>query len=98
MRRFFLIAGAMVVLMIMPQTTVWAEDAEFTPAQMRQIRKMFEEWSKQQRQQQQAAAACSGRAGHSGPETTAPKCGLPCRAWVTPRNSQSDYGHGILRW
>ena len=51
MRRF-LIAGAMMALMIVPQTTVWAEDAEFTPAQMKQIRKMFEEWSKQQRQQQ----------------------------------------------
>lgn len=57
MRRFFLITGAMMVLMIMPQTTVWAEDAEFTPAQMKQIRKMFEEWSKQQRQQQPPPAA-----------------------------------------
>ena len=47
-----LIAGAMMVLMIVPQTTVWAEDAEFTPAQMKQIRKMFEEWSKEQRQKQ----------------------------------------------
>ena len=47
-----LIAGAMMVLMIVPQTTVWAEDAEFTPAQMKQIRKMFEEWSKEQRQTQ----------------------------------------------
>ena len=57
MRRFFLIAGALAVLMIMPQTTVWAEDTEFTPAQMKQIRKMFEEWSKQQRQQQRPPAA-----------------------------------------
>lgn len=48
MRRFFLIAGAMMVLMIMPQATVWAEDTEFTPAQMKQIRKMFEDWSRQQ--------------------------------------------------
>ncbi len=53
MRRFLLITGAMVVLMIMPQPTIWAEDAEFSPAQMKQIRKMFEEWSKQQRRQQQ---------------------------------------------
>ena len=59
MRRFFLITGAMIVLMIMPQATVWAEDAEFTPAQMKQIRKMFEEWSKQQRQQQPPPAAGS---------------------------------------
>ena len=57
MRRFFLIAGAMMVLMIIPQTTVWAQDTEFTPAQMEQIRKMFEEWSKQQRQQQPPPAA-----------------------------------------
>ena len=56
MRRL-LITGAMMVLMIMPQATVWAEDAEFTPAQMKQIRKMFEEWSKQQRQQQPPPAA-----------------------------------------
>lgn len=66
MRRFFLITGAMIVLMIMPQTTVWAEDAEFTPAQMKQIRKMFEEWSKQQRQQQPPPAA-------GGPAIAAPK-------------------------
>ncbi len=57
MRRFFLITGAMIVLMIVPQTTVWAEDAEFTPAQMKQIRKMFEEWSAQQRQQQPPPSA-----------------------------------------
>ena len=60
MRRFFLIAGAMMVLMIIPQTTVWAQDTEFTPAQMEQIRKMFEEWSKQQRQPP-AGAASGGR-------------------------------------
>ena len=52
-----LIAGAMMVLMIVPQTTVWAEDAEFTPAQMKQIRKMFEEWSKEQRQTQRPTDA-----------------------------------------
>ena len=67
MRRL-LIAGAMMVLMIMPQTTVWAEDAEFTPAQMKQIRKMFEEWSKQQRQQQPPpVAAPPARMGASVP-------------------------------
>ena len=65
MRRFFLITGALAVLMIMPQATVWAEDTEFTPAQMKQIRKMFEEWSKQQRQQQQPPAA-------GGPAIAAP--------------------------
>ena len=61
MRRFFLITGALVVLMMMPQATVLAEDAEFTPAQMEQIRKMFEEWSKQQRQQQQPPAGAVAR-------------------------------------
>ncbi len=69
MRRFFLIAGAMAVLMIMPQTTVWAEDAEFTPAQMKQIRKMFEEWSKQQRQQQQQPPAAGSVARPPAPPT-----------------------------
>ena len=64
MRRFFLITGAMIVLMIMPQATVWAEE-EFTPAQMKQIRKMFEEWSKQQRQKQRPPAA-------GGPAIAAP--------------------------
>ena len=68
MRRFFLIMGTMIVLMIMPQTTVWAEDAEFTPAQMKQIRKMFEEWSAQQRQQQPppSVAAPSPAPQHKG--------------------------------
>ena len=65
MRRFLLITGAMAVLMIMPQPSIWAEDAEFTPAQMKQIRKMFEEWSKQQRQQQPPPAA-------GGPAIAAP--------------------------
>ena len=51
MRRL-LITGAMMALIIVPHVTAWAEDAEFTPAQMEQIRKMFEEWSAQQRQQQ----------------------------------------------
>ena len=55
MRRL-LTLGAIMVLMIVP-TAGWAEDAEFTPAQMEQIRKMFEEWSKQQRQQQPPPAA-----------------------------------------
>ena len=68
MRRFFLIMGTMIVLMIMPQTTVWAENAEFTPAQMEQIRKMFEEWSAQQRQQQPppSVAAPSPAPPHKG--------------------------------
>ena len=65
MRRFLLITGALAVLMIMPQTTVWAQDAEFTPAQLKQIRKMFEEWSKQQRQKQRPPAA-------GGPAIAAP--------------------------
>lgn len=64
MRRL-LITGAMMALMIVPQPTVWAEDAEFTPAQMKQIRKMFEEWSKQQRQQQPPPVA-------GGPAIAAP--------------------------
>ncbi len=51
MRRLskLLIAGAMMGLMIVP--TVWAQDTEFTPDQMEQIRKMFEEWSAKQREQ-----------------------------------------------
>ena len=57
MRRL-LITGAMMALMIVPQTTVWAEGEEFTPAQMKQIQKMFEDWSaKQQPKQPMAAGA-----------------------------------------
>ncbi len=44
-----LIAGAMLALMIVPQTQVWAESEEFTPAQQEQMQKMFQEWyTKQQ--------------------------------------------------
>ena len=92
MRRFFLIMGTMIVLMIVPQTTVWAEDAEFTPAQMKQIRKMFEEWSAQQRQQQPPPSVAAPspapriqkgdfRAGHGGHHKT-----------VNPIR------HGLLGW
>ena len=60
MRRLLVLAGAMAVLMMMPHTTVWAENTEFTPAQMKQIRKMFEEWysqrQKTEREDPQAAA------------------------------------------
>lgn len=38
-----LIAGAMMALMIVPQSNVWADDDEFTPAQREQIRKMIQE-------------------------------------------------------
>ncbi len=62
MRRL-LITGAMMALMIVPQTTVWAEDAEFTPAQMKQIRKMIEQMS----QQQGRAPAPPARKGPSVP-------------------------------
>ena len=40
----------MMALMIVPQTTVWAEGEEFTPVQMKQIQKMFEDWSAKQQQ------------------------------------------------
>ena len=43
-----LIAGAMLVLMIVPQTQVWAESEEFTPAQQEQMQKMFQDWYKKQ--------------------------------------------------
>ncbi len=44
-----LIAGAMLALMIVPQTSAWADGEEFTPAQEEQIQKMFQDWySKQQ--------------------------------------------------
>ncbi len=48
MRRL-LIAGALAALMIVSQTQGWAEEATFTPAQLKQIQKMFEEWSTQQK-------------------------------------------------
>jgi len=44
-----LIAGAMLALMIIPQTNAWADGEEFTPAQEEQIQKMFQDWyTKQQ--------------------------------------------------
>ena len=55
MRRL-LITGALMVLMIVSQPTVWAE-GEFTPAQMEQIRKMFEEWYSQRQKMDQGAPA-----------------------------------------
>ena len=76
MRRFFLIAGAMAVLMIMPQTTVWAEDAEFTPAQMKQIRKMFEDWySERQKMDKGAPAATPPPMAPPPKEISAPAMG-----------------------
>ena len=55
MRRL-LIAGAILVLMIVPQSTVWAEE-EFTPAQMEQIRKMFEKWYSERQKMEKAPPA-----------------------------------------
>ena len=92
MRRL-LITGAMMVLMIVPQATVWAEDAEFTPAQMKQIRKMFEEWSAQQRQQQPPPAA----GAVARPPAPPAKRGLPCRPWGTPQKP-NPIRHGLLGW
>ncbi len=51
-----LIAGALVALMIVPLAQGQAQEAEFTPAQLKQIRKMFEEWSKQQKMDKPAGA------------------------------------------
>ncbi len=87
MRRL-LIAGAMMVLMIVPHTTVWAEGEEFTPAQMEQIRKMFEEWSKQQRQQQQPPAA-------GGPAIAAPQ---PPRKMGTSAPAMGDTTKQSIRY
>ncbi len=71
MRRLskLLIAGAMMGLMIVPQTTVWAQDTEFTPDQMEQIRKMFEEWSAKQREQ---AAPVAGMPAQPQPPRMGP--------------------------
>lgn len=71
MRRLLVIAGAMAVLMMMPPTTGWAEDAEFTPAQMKQIRKMFEEWYSQ-RQKMERAAPREAAPTVASPQVAAP--------------------------
>ncbi len=60
MRRL-LIAGALMVLMIVPQPTVWAE-GEFTPAQMKQIRKMFEEWYSERQKMEKGVPAAPAAA------------------------------------
>ncbi len=67
MRRLFVIAGAMAVLMMMPHTTVWAEETEFTPAQMKQIEKMFEEWQAKQRAMPGRAPSPPAKTGPSMP-------------------------------
>lgn len=78
MRRL-LITGAMMVLMIVPQPTVWAEDTEFTPAQMRQIRKMFEEWYSERQKMEKAPptapAAAPPPMAPPPKETSAPAMG-----------------------
>lgn len=71
MRRLLVIAGAMAVLMMMPPTTGWAEDAEFTPAQMKQIRKMFEEWYSQ-RQKMERKAPRAAAPTVASPQVAAP--------------------------
>ena len=67
MRRLFVIAGAMAVLMMMPHTTGWAEETEFTPAQMKQIQKMFEEWQAKQQAMPGRAPAPPAKTGPSMP-------------------------------
>ena len=67
MRRLFVIAGAMAVIMMMPHTTVWAEETEFTPAQMKQIEKMFEEWQAKQRAMPGRAPSPPAKTGPSMP-------------------------------
>lgn len=77
MRRL-LIAGAMMVLMIGPQTTVKADDAEFTPAQMKQIRKMFEEWYSQRQKMEKGTPGAPVAAPPMAPppkESSAPAMG-----------------------
>ena len=67
MRRLLVIAGAMAVLMMMPPTTGWAEETEFTPAQMKQIQKMFEEWQAKQQAMPGRAPAPPAKTGPSMP-------------------------------
>ena len=74
MRRL-LIAGALMVLMIVPQPTVWAE-GDFTPAQMEQIRKMFEEWYSQRQKMEKGAPATTPPVAAPPPkEITSPAMG-----------------------
>ena len=67
MRRVLVIAGAMAVLMMGPHTTGWAEETEFTPAQMKQIQKMFEEWQAKQKAMPGRAPAPPAQMGPSAP-------------------------------
>ena len=67
MRRVLVIAGAMAVLMMGPHTTGWAEETEFTPAQMKQIQKMFEEWQAKQKAMPGRAPAPPAKMGPSVP-------------------------------
>lgn len=67
MRRVLVIAGAMAVLMMGPHTTGWAEETEFTPAQMKQIQKMFEEWQAKQQAMPGKAPAPPAKMGPSVP-------------------------------
>lgn len=67
MRRVLVIAGAMAVLMMGPHTTGWAEETEFTPAQMKQIQKMFEEWQAKQKAMPGKAPTPPAKMGPSMP-------------------------------
>ncbi len=81
MRRL-LITGALMVLMIVPQPTVWAE-GEFTPAQMEQIRKMFEEWYSERQKMEKDAPA---------PPTAAPPKEISVPAMGDTTKAQPRYG------
>ena len=92
--RQLLIAGALATLMIVPQAQVMAEESEFTPAQLKQIRKMFREWSRQQKMNEPA----DGRAFMDAPPSRgeeSPTFGDTTQA--KPRYGQDFSGGGTLQ-
>jgi len=87
-----LIAGALVALMIVPLAQGQAQETEFTPAQLKQIRKMFEEWSKQQKMDKPAAGAPARDMPAAGAPPAPPSQGRDTPAMGDTTKTQPRYG------
>lgn len=88
-----LITGALVALMIVPLAQGQAQEAEFTPAQLEQIRKMFEEWSKQQKMEElENADVPAGDMPAAGIPPAPPSQGRDMPAMGDTTKTQPRYG------
>lgn len=88
-----LMTGALVALMIVPLAQGQAQETEFTPAQLKQIRKMFEEWSKQQEMEEMEDAGMpAGDMPAAGAPPAPPSQGRDTPTMGDTTKAQPRYG------